>query len=570
MPYILDFRKVRDRGNVAAFLGVTVEILDELLLASEQPDTEPRIYVRHRIPKKRGSLAYRVVWDIASKEGRNAHVAFCRRFGDFSEKYIAGAPSPSAFGYVKGRSIKDNASKHCGCRWLFRCDIKDFFSSIRRDDLRLDFRRWGLAQDAADCLATLATIEGSLALGLNASPLLANLHCIDLDESLRKISDASGCVYTRYSDDIAISGNELPLKEEILSALDRAGFQSSPKKLRVTKAGQAQFVTGLSITDPAGPRLPRRFKSGLRQELYYARELGLKSHFARRREPYQRGVNRLDGSVRYAVQIEESFGKGVGQLWRRILQEQSSSTSYSPISGRTPVNASLFVDESRFLVFGKPAVGVICIATENAQILRDHANAQLDAYSRNPFAPGEPEALELSRLHMTDAPESFRQLYFALLPILPFRAYIAYSSVTDSICDSTYKALLSSLLSRRMMAYDGDVLNIHAEGSSVVTHDLVTKVVENTFLQLKQADSRRPSTMPTVEVHRKGEDMGLLVADAMLWAFQRAVAGTQINEIDLKRFESLRDRYRYVLDIDSGQEFSRRRPITTGIQKPRR
>lgn len=569
MAFTLDFRRIHDLDDAATYVGTDTELLKDLLAASENPDAQPITYERHRIPKKRSPGKFRVVWSISSREARSAHITFSRRFSDFAEQYIPGNPSPSAFGYVRGRSIKENAAQHCGHPWLFRCDIHDFFSTIDRASLKQDFLRWGLSDAAAEYFSMFSTIENKLALGLNASPLLANLHCIALDDKLRDLANANGCTYTRYADDITISGEALPSKGDVLTLIESEGFRTSPKKARTTRIGQSHFVTGLSVSDPSGPRLPKPFKSRLRQELHFAQKFGLHGHLTKLGEPYQHGVNRLDGSVRYAAHIEDVFGERIRILWRQILVDEAASTSYAPLPARKTVHASLLIDECTFSFFGRTAIGLICVATEKAQLLRDHANATIAGYQRDPYAPGERAQLDPQNIHLTDTPETFRQSYFSLLPLLPFRAYIAYKLSIDPLDQKTYEELLRSLLARRLMDHDRSILSIHVEGSSVATKGLIESIVTKAYSGLASRNDRRPIQAPEVHIHKKGEEMALLVADAMLWAFQRAVASPEIDEIDLKRFERLRDRYRYIADLSNAREYSRRRPVPIGIRRPR-
>src|SRR5690606_21772723 len=115
------------------------------------------------------------------------------------------------------------------------------------------------------------------------------------------------CQYTRYADDISISGEALPLRSDLEELLVRFGFQLNGEKFRITKRGQSHYVTGLSISDPNGPHVPKRMKRVLRQELYYSRKHGVEDHLLRigyEAHRVQSGVNRLDGIVRYVSYIE--------------------------------------------------------------------------------------------------------------------------------------------------------------------------------------------------------------------------------------------------------------------------
>ena len=77
-------------------------------------------------------------------------------------------------------------------------------------------------------------------------------------------------------------------------------------------------MTGLSISDNT-PHAPRSFKKKLRQELYYCKKFGIKSHLLKllggsneeclmggEGIEIQRGINRIHGTVCYVSHIEES------------------------------------------------------------------------------------------------------------------------------------------------------------------------------------------------------------------------------------------------------------------------
>lgn len=567
MIFTIDFRKISGHEDAANFLGVRSELLEELLNASGNPDIPPLLYERHRIPKKRSPTEHRLVWSTSVREVRDTHTTFARRFRDFAERHVIGYPTPAAYGYLRGRGIKHNAARHCGQPWLFRCDIRDFFGSITKSALKSDFARWGLTEAAAEILSTLSTIEGRLALGLNASPLLANLHCIDLDVNLQRLAQESGCIYTRYADDITISGTELPSRQKVLSILANAEFQASPQKMRTTRIGQAHFVTGLSVSESNGPRLPRPFKERLRQELHYASKFGLRNHLAKLEEGYQAGINRLDGTVRFAAYIEEKLGPEIRAQWARILDCEGASTSYSPLKTRQRGCVYLMFDECSFSIFGRSVHGLACLSTEKPEYLRALAELTIQKYQSDPYSSGAMERMRENTIHMTSAHEAFRQPYFAQLAALPFRCYVAYKTASGPLNGSVYRELMTSLIRRRLMDSDGAKVIVQVERSSVATKQLVDGVVMASYSSLVEKNDRRPVEEPQVAVLEKGADLGLLAVDAMAWALQRAVAKVEIDEIDFKRFERLRDRYRYILDMDTGMEFSRRMPVPVGDQK---
>lgn len=189
MKHIIDFRLPKTAEELSVFLGTDQSLLERVVAIATSPADQESYYIRHEIPKKRAKNGeVRVVWDIADSELRDAHRAFARRFGDFARDVDSTFPHSAAYGYVRGRGIRDNALQHCGKRVLLRADIADFFASISRNRLIGRFLQLGIQSKAAKMLAGFATIEGHLALGLNGSPMLANLVCSKLDERLHKLS----------------------------------------------------------------------------------------------------------------------------------------------------------------------------------------------------------------------------------------------------------------------------------------------------------------------------------------------------------------------------------------------
>ena len=140
----------------------------------------------------------------------------------------------------------------------------------------------GLQPAVTNALGRFLTIEGTLPLGLNASPMIANLVATPLDHDLNALAKEWGLTYTRYADDITLSGDgELPTREIIETVLKRHFFRLNKSKFRTSKLGQKHYVTGLSVADKAAPHAPRAMKHKLRQELYYIEKFGFLEHLSR-------------------------------------------------------------------------------------------------------------------------------------------------------------------------------------------------------------------------------------------------------------------------------------------------
>lgn len=220
--------------------------------------TAPRRYKIYQIPKKHAGSR------TIAQPSRELKVL--QRF--LLDRYLSKYPvHPSAMAYVKGRNIYENAASHVDHNVLLKLDFKDFFPSIRATDWRKFVLRtngtilkpedvsitaqilfWGLRTPTPQCLS----------IGAPTSPILSNILLFDLDAKLAALAERSDVAYTRYADDITVSG---------VSASNVLGFEKlvrrevlrmrSPKltfndeKRGLYRKGQRRMVTGLIVT-PVG------------------------------------------------------------------------------------------------------------------------------------------------------------------------------------------------------------------------------------------------------------------------------------------------------------------------------
>jgi RNA-directed DNA polymerase len=230
-------------------------------------------------------------------------------------------------GYVRGRSNISNATAHAGMRYLQKFDLKDFFPSITREAVARVLAEMGFTSAATDRLGRILTYQGRLPLGACTSPLLSNLCLRELDEKLQALALNDGLVYTRYSDDLAFSADEpFDVRAETAAAVAAAGFRLNDDKTVTARRGQALYVTGLSVSDQVGPRLPKRFKRRLRQQLYLVQKVGLHGDLVFPEAVRSGPKPFLEGRLRYATAVEPSF---VDQLAVKFPQAFAEVTKKS-------------------------------------------------------------------------------------------------------------------------------------------------------------------------------------------------------------------------------------------------
>jgi RNA-directed DNA polymerase len=170
----------------------------------------------------------------------------------------------AASAFRPGCSIVNNAKPHAGHDFVFNADLRDYFPSITSRRIFGLFRALGFANELAAAFTRLTTRAGELPQGAPTSPELANIIARRLDSRLDGLCQRCGWRYTRYCDDITVSGNGVfgGAKRVIEAIIASEGFEVNTKKTRVHRRGQSQMVTGLVVNEfPNVPRSQRRKKS---------------------------------------------------------------------------------------------------------------------------------------------------------------------------------------------------------------------------------------------------------------------------------------------------------------------
>ena len=220
--------------------------------------TAPRRYKVYLIPKK--DAGYRTI----AQPSRELKVL--QRF--LLSRYLGEYPiHPAAMAYVKGRNIYENAAAHAGHNVFLKLDFKEFFPSIRVGDWKrfLLFAKGNVlkAEDAAITAQILFWGRGTpapqcLSIGAPTSPMLSNILLYQLDTKLALLAETNGIGYTRYADDITVSGRSVDsvLAFEKLVRREVARMRSpkltfNDEKRGLFGRGQRRMVTGLIVT-PSG------------------------------------------------------------------------------------------------------------------------------------------------------------------------------------------------------------------------------------------------------------------------------------------------------------------------------
>lgn len=138
-------------------------------------------------------------------------------------------------------------------------DIESFYPSCREDKVLAFFcHQMRCSLDVAVLLARLCCDKGSLPQGSSSSPILSYWAYSKMWDSIHKVANDAGNVFTLYIDDLTVSGNIVSRKTiwKIQQQIHKHGLSIKTKKTRWTIDKSAD-VTGV-IVSPDGLRLPNR------------------------------------------------------------------------------------------------------------------------------------------------------------------------------------------------------------------------------------------------------------------------------------------------------------------------
>jgi retron-type reverse transcriptase len=170
-------------------------------------------------------------------------------------------------GGVRRRSVITNALPHVRKEIVFTLDIKDFFPSVSSSTVRAIFRDLGFGDEAAALLTRLVVWEGQLPQGAPTSTGIANLAMMRVDIRLRALARQQGFDYTRYIDDLALSGSSRlrGFRRLIIRIVETEGFRVNPQKMRTMHSGMRQEVTGVVVNGKLN--LSREKRNRIRQNV---------------------------------------------------------------------------------------------------------------------------------------------------------------------------------------------------------------------------------------------------------------------------------------------------------------
>lgn len=266
-------------------MNILQELVEELGLSASQLlsviATAPARYKVYNIPKRDG-INSRTIAQPSRELKAIQHYVLHQKLARYPVHQVAMA-------YVEGRNIYENAQKHVRSNTVMKLDFQQFFPSIKvanwekfarqnpitevnLEDLRIYSKIMFWGQQAR------SATPRCLAIGAPTSPALSNILLFDLDVTLSAEAQRMGIVYTRYADDITISGATAEavtrferIARKAVKNYKTAKLTFNEGKRGIYRKGQRRLITGLVVTPEEKISIGRERKRLISSMLHQSR-----------------------------------------------------------------------------------------------------------------------------------------------------------------------------------------------------------------------------------------------------------------------------------------------------------
>ncbi len=244
----------------------------------------------------------------------------------------------AAHGFCPGRSCLSHAANHTNKRYVMSYDIAQCFQSIGWLKVKSVFLRMGYTQNVSTYLTALCTHkvqlkrqqqaalsptqrtllrQRHLPQGAPTSPALTNIVLFRLDQRLTGLANRLDLDYSRYADDIALSGNGhrdyrflQPLIGKI--CLDE-GVTLNYRKTRIRRSHQKQRLTGIIVNNKLN--IDRKQFDTLKATLTNCVQHGLQSQ---NRNNHPHFDEHLLGKIQYVKSLNKQRGLKLEKIYSDI------------------------------------------------------------------------------------------------------------------------------------------------------------------------------------------------------------------------------------------------------------
>ena len=553
--------------NSLPIISKSFNISLEFLESVSQNEKNPKFIQLFDIPKKnpKHSKKYREVIKI-----HTPYNLFYKELLHIIEQKIESnsdiCTSDIAHGFIKNRGVLTNAKQHLDKKFLFKIDIKNYFKSISKESIKSVFLKLGFSENGAILFSNLCTFEDILYEGFNTSPILANLYCLGLDLELKSLANEYNVGISRYSDDITFSSNtnNFPPLDAIKDIFEKYSFIINEEKTVNLKYGQPQYVTGLSISNNKYPRVPKRMKRKIRQELYYLNKYPENYFYVEDGYPRLRAIY---GKIVYILGIEKILGKKYQSDFIGILE--SNNIYLENLYMDTPQKKSgictyHYMDESE--TPDKKTL-ILSLVSINGNFLKNTISDKLTLLQSNlvlDLRNGLSDNQKNKLFHYCEDNIMVKERYIPILRELAIEVQLMFESEQESmdklgkeVYQNNYYAIFDSLMKNVLRRYRNNKNIIIVEENSKISLEKLKRIV------LKRGDY-----FPNTVIEKSGKDDILLsipdyilgiVRDCMKSDFSKRLSKLK-KEQTLKedtKFCEISDKIRLIADLTNNQFFTR-------------
>ena len=248
-------------------------------------------------------------------------------------------PDDCVMGFVRKKSVVDNAKKHINKYYVLNLDIKDFFPSVTQEMIYECLTRYPyhINYSVASMIARLCCIrteDGKKVLpqGSPTSPILANMVCRGMDKEITNLARKFNLDYTRYADDITLSSQYNSFNDDgnfmkgLNAIIEKYNFKINPDKKRIQKHGTRQEVTGVIVSSKTNVR--RKYVKEIRVMLHNWETFGYDKAYKRFAIFYLKNGNKkyinvpdlknvIEGKLEYLKMV-----KGIGDMTYLRLKDR--------------------------------------------------------------------------------------------------------------------------------------------------------------------------------------------------------------------------------------------------------
>jgi hypothetical protein len=531
----------------------------------KEPQAPQHKYISIRyIPKKNKKLKkqYREVLDIKSPYSI-FYKELLKEIEKLTEENKSTFLTENAHGFVKGKGILSNAEQHINKKYIFKIDISNFFNSIKIDSIKNIFIKLGCDDRTAKIFSELCTYNNELKEGLNTSPILANLYCFNIDNELINIAGKYSVTYTRYSDDITFSSNSnyFPTIDELEEIFKKYKFKLKKEKTLFLEYGQSQYVTGLSISNPTHPRIPRRTKRKIRQDLYQLD----KYFWDNESKDIETKLRNVYGKIVYVMGIEKDIGRNFKNKFLKILckYEYDLTDVFKEAPAKLNDQVFHYTDETDIKINNNHYIGlsVVTIFGEdlknNNTIVLNDLKEEIVTDIRNGLNQKQRENI----FHYCDDNTYVKEKYQSTLRTIPFEAFIIFAkgnskNMKKKEYQRVYYKIFDSIMYKVLSRFKQNNNYIYPEENSKISAEKLRNNLSN----------MRGISKFTLEIATKNEVL-LSMPDYILGIFrdciksdlmpniQKLKSGQTLNEDN--KLNGILDKIRLVVDLDNQKYYAR-------------